>query len=111
MQKVIIIHLKAIDYVHIVRYNSYTIYVHFARKEVNRMTQMKWLSEHVETVRIGSDESVCANCAWFHQHYVLDGRNKGYCVPISMGHCEYPRMKDRRANETCKYFRRMEDGK
>lgn len=74
------------------------------------MNQMKWLSEHVETVRIGSKESVCANCAWFHQHYVLDSATRAYCIPISMGHCGYPRMKDRRAYETCKHFKKKTEG-
>ena len=68
------------------------------------MTVIKWVSEHVDTIRIGNDETVCANCMHFHQHYVADSSVIGYCVPISMGHCDFPRMKDRRAYETCRNF-------
>ena len=67
------------------------------------MTTLKWVSEHVDTVSISKSEKLCVNCEHFHLHYVLSG---GWCVPITMGHCDYPRMKERRAYDECPHFKK-----
>lgn len=49
-------------------------------------------------------ERVCANCKHFHQHYVRSSKNSNQAVPTGMGHCSYPRVKDRNTGDTCHYF-------
>lgn len=62
---------------------------------------MRWLSEHVEMIRIGRNEEACANCAHFIQHYVkIDGEYR----KISRGHCLCGRLKDRSAGEKCRRY-------
>lgn len=42
---------------------------------------------------------MCVNCAHYYPHFSADGYSLG------SGHCVYPRIKLRRAYDTCKYFR------
>ncbi len=45
------------------------------------------------------EQQICGNCRHFVQHYVqLEGR----FVPLGVGHCIYPRLKDRAMAETCR---------
>lgn len=54
-------------------------------------------------------ERVCANCRHFHQHYVQSDKNPTHAVPIAMGHCSYPRVKDRNTGDICHYFEYEEE--
>ncbi len=47
------------------------------------------------------DERVCENCKYFYQHYIKTER--GFKETFA-GHCFYPRMKEREATDSCKYF-------
>lgn len=42
---------------------------------------------------------VCGTCAHYHQHYVLGNYQKP--IPLWYGHCSFPKLKDRRPDETC----------
>ena len=44
------------------------------------------------------DTAVCGSCQHFRQHYIKQGK---YYVPISYGHCVYPRLKKRTVGESC----------
>ena len=44
---------------------------------------------------------ICGNCAHFTQHYTKQGQ---YALPIHVGHCAFPRQKDRQTFEYCKNF-------
>lgn len=46
----------------------------------------------------------CANCKNYYPHYIKESYNGRY-EPIFAGHCVYPRMKARRAYDTCEHFR------
>lgn len=66
------------------------------------MPTLKWIAEHVHSVKIGPNEPVCANCAHYYQHYVAC--ETGY-TPTSCGHCvATQRMKDRNAGDTCPMY-------
>lgn len=45
---------------------------------------------------------VCGNCIHYHQHYVLDDRQKP--TPLWYGHCGMPRFKEPRPDETCEHW-------
>lgn len=51
------------------------------------------------------DVAMCINCKYFHRHYAL-GPSKctTHCLPLNLGHCEYPRIKGRKTYDTCEYF-------
>lgn len=71
-------------------------------------TTLQWLKEHTTIVTIAGREKCCANCEHFMQHYIRDPGNGMFVreyVPIFMGHCPFPRLKNRRANEKCEHFR------
>lgn len=61
-----------------------------------RLRELRFLDVTLET-------ECCANCEHFHQHYRKDG------FPIFAGHCCYPRMKNRKPDDTCKHFKNKED--
>lgn len=65
-------------------------------------TTLQWLDSHTSTISIADNERCCINCKHFIRHYV---RQLGVCgggfVPINLGHCTYPRCKDRRAEQAC----------
>lgn len=46
---------------------------------------------------------VCGTCIHYHQHYVLDRRQK--LIPLWYGHCGMPRFKETRPNETCEHWK------
>lgn len=73
------------------------------------MVSLKWLSAHTDTIRIGGNETVCANCAHFVRHYIADDRELRY-IPISLGHCTEPNIKNRNAGDSCPRFRLREEG-
>lgn len=58
----------------------------------------------VKAFHAGIDEKtqVCANCTHFVQHFMYDPK-LGYTL-MHMGHCVYPRMKERKAYDDCKHF-------
>ena len=51
----------------------------------------------------------CENCINFYQHYVKRDANAGGYVKINMGHCRYPRLKNRRPDDCCQHFRQRKD--
>lgn len=53
------------------------------------------------------DAPLCANCKYFYPHYLPDGAYE--FRPANCGHCVHPRMKLRRAYDTCGYFERREE--
>lgn len=52
------------------------------------------------------EAALCINCKHFYQHYILEHEENhiGYCRPIDVGHCVCPRLKIRRAYDTCERF-------
>ena len=59
-----------------------------------------------------SKQPTCGNCAHFHRHYVMDtthGFMRNSFQKISLGHCTFPRNKDRFDSETCKHFKPKAD--
>jgi hypothetical protein len=73
------------------------------------MQGIRWLSKHVETIYIRDAERCCATCAHYYPHYVRDAL--GRYIPVSMGHCIYPRTKARRAQSVCEHYAAKEDGR
>ncbi len=55
----------------------------------------KWYSF---LLRMTDDRLWCANCRFFYQHYLKDGR------PLEWGHCVYPKVKARRTCDHCGHF-------
>lgn len=51
------------------------------------------------------DTPFCENCEHFVQHYGRSGDGRSY-VKMASGHCTVPRMKPRRAYDTCERFER-----
>jgi len=51
-------------------------------------------------------EESCGNCKYFRKHYIRS--YKGHYMPLGYGHCVYPRLKKRRAEERCPNFLPME---
>ena len=53
------------------------------------------------------DDVYCGSCGHFTRHYIWrDGRQarnapNGCFLPLSLGHCAHPRMKDRREDQSC----------
>lgn len=52
---------------------------------------------------IGTNETICANCKHYNQHY---GLMQGKYFALNCGNCGYPRNKSRKPYETCKNFER-----
>ena len=46
-------------------------------------------------------EEFCGNCAYFRRHYV---KIRGRYDPLHLGHCVYPRLKDRPDDEHCPHW-------
>lgn len=44
------------------------------------------------------DTQLCINCKYFYRHYREDG------WAFDSGHCVYPRLKLRKAYDSCNYF-------
>ena len=48
----------------------------------------------------------CENCKYFVQHYVShEYRGSTRMSKCGSGHCTYPRLKDRRLNDSCNNFK------
>ena len=53
------------------------------------------------------DDIYCGSCGHFTRHYVwLNGQRarnapNGRFLPLSLGHCAHPRIKDRREDQSC----------
>lgn len=45
-----------------------------------------------------AETPVCINCKHYYRHYLEDGR------PLLYGHCRFPRLKPRKAYDTCGHF-------
>lgn len=54
-------------------------------------------------ISIEFDSQVCANCKHFYQHYVLDSWSRSY-KKIHLGHCVYPRQKEKMVTNGCAHF-------
>lgn len=52
------------------------------------------------------DENVRENCKHFYQHYVKTGPFQYH--KVFAGHCCFPRMKNKEATDTCRYFERRD---
>lgn len=49
----------------------------------------------------------CGNCAYYTQHYTrMPG---GWYAKCYMGHCRNPRLKNRRPDQVCEKFKRIEN--
>lgn len=46
-------------------------------------------------------EEFCGNCAYFRRHYV---KRQGRYEPLHLGHCVFPRLKDRPDDEHCSHW-------
>lgn len=46
----------------------------------------------------------CVNCVYYYPHYIRESRSGRY-TPIYSGHCVHPRMKPRKAYDTCENFK------
>lgn len=51
---------------------------------------------------------VCANCKYYHQHYVRSSATYGGYVACYSGHCVYPRIKKRMPEQHCQHFTERE---
>lgn len=45
----------------------------------------------------------CHNCIHYHPHYVPNSDGRGF-VEIGSGHCPFPRMKPRKADDYCAHW-------
>jgi len=53
------------------------------------------------------DKNVCKNCKHFYPHYCMNP--VGRLIEVGVGHCGYPRIKDKEAYDSCKYFERRSE--
>ena len=60
------------------------------------------------TLSLIRGDAVCANCTHFHQHYVKSTFYENRFTPIHIGHCAFPRLKDRYTTDYCDHFREKE---
>lgn len=51
-------------------------------------------------------EKRCGNCKYFYQHYIRSSRGRYSSLPY--GHCVHPRLKNRRVEEHCPYWKAKE---
>lgn len=68
------------------------------------MIPMKWLGQKVDMIFVRDGAACCANCAHFHQHYVLSRAPGHGFAPICWGHCDYPRIKNRNGLDGCERY-------
>lgn len=54
---------------------------------------------------VTSETPLCVNCAHYYPHFSKDG------YPLWCGHCATPRLKFRKAYDTCEYFEIKESTK
>ena len=47
--------------------------------------------------------ALCGDCANFRRHYVRMEENR--YDPLAYGHCVFPRLKARTADQTCRHWR------
>lgn len=48
------------------------------------------------------EKECCGTCVHYRQHYILSDRCKPQ--PLRYGHCVFPRLKDRKPDETCPHW-------
>ena len=60
------------------------------------------MARRYRTISLLSGEIICANCKHFYQHYIAVTPRHVY--PIHIGHCCFPRIKDRLVTDTCTRF-------
>ena len=53
-------------------------------------------------------QKVCCTCAHYAQHYRKS--NRGYS-PVDCGHCSFPRVKNRKPDQTCEYWKPIGENK
>ena len=56
----------------------------------------------IEPAEFYEGQKVCCTRSYFRQHYGKDRR--GY-LPVNCGHCRYPRLKTRKPNQNCEYWK------
>lgn len=62
-----------------------------------------------KNVYVFNDKRVCANCEYFHQHYVYSKHGISTYMACDTGHCCYPRFKYRRPlSKACEHFKNIE---
>lgn len=54
------------------------------------------------------NDRVCKDCKHFTQHYVVNPERNWLFDKANVGHCTYPRLKDKEPYDTCKYFEEKE---
>ena len=59
-------------------------------------------------IHVSKDEIACANCVYYHQHYV-SANDGAFCIPCGCGHCTYLRTKTRKPSQHCDKFERREN--
>lgn len=52
-------------------------------------------------------EKRCGNCNYFRKHYIR--LYEGCYLPTDYGHCVHPRLKNRRAEEHCSYWKPIDE--
>lgn len=57
-------------------------------------------------LNVMEDYPICACCKHYYPHYTMDGNR---VVETQCGHCAYPRIKPRKAYDSCAYFERGEN--
>lgn len=55
---------------------------------------------------IGANEEICANCKYFHPHYIKSGEK---FMRLRDGHCAYRRLKARDVFQSCDKFELNEE--
>lgn len=49
---------------------------------------------------------ICRDCKYFRRHYIC--RDDNNYLPLHYGHCVYPKLKKRRAEEHCAHWTPVE---
>lgn len=61
-------------------------------------------------IQRAENESICANCKYYIEHYVKTPYSPNTMfTSIDEGHCTYPRLKNRKAWNSCGYWQGKEE--
>jgi len=59
--------------------------------------------ERMDAYLFDDAAEMCRCCRYYHKHYIQN-RERGGFTEVSYGHCTYPRLKQKRAYDTCDRF-------
>ena len=68
------------------------------------MDRIAQIARHAHIIRYDEKERCCGNCKHFRQHYIQINENR--YMPLDLGHCTEPRLKDRTVLDVCVRFER-----